>query len=379
MSLKTCILHVGMPKTGTSSIQDSLWSNLKDPRFHYVDLTGHPNGSEFMNLAFMDDPLEYWLYRKLGYSRARLSWLKRRYQAKLRRQLCRVYKANQTAIISAEVCWRFKPSELEAIREFMRDVGFELCVIAYLRPMKSWLESNIQQNLKFGSDITTIDRIGDEQCMVYLRYSQRLKTFESIFGKANLVVRAFTSEGLIAGCVVSDFCQALGIRFAPKSILRANESMAGDTVRMLYCFNKFLRTSSYPSLASNQLMLKHLSELKGENFHLHSRFFLHMVDHIQSENDLLLSRYGIHLHEDLARHDDGPCIHTLADMMCFSRESLDWLAAKSQQQKLEACEGLATAQIVARQMSFLLCKPIVALWMQEVRVRLQHRIHVLIP
>jgi hypothetical protein len=369
-----------MPKTGTSSIQDSLWTNLNDPQFHYIDLTGHSNGSDFMNLAFMDDPLDYWLYRRLGHTKQRVSWLKRRYQQKLRRRLRRISNAKQTAIISAEACWRFKPSELEAIRSLMREEGFRVAIIAYLRPIKSWVESNIQQNTKYGNKITTITGIGNDQCMHHISYAERMQTFARIFGIENVSVRAFTETGLIGGCVVRDFCQSLGIRLSPQSILRTNESMPVDTVRMLYCFNEFLRTLSYPSLAANQLMLQHLKPLKGPGFHLHSRFFHDLQNHIESENEILQRKYGIDLHEDLFRHDkEDQCIRAPSDMMSFSRESLDWLAGASQGARLEVCKGLATAQGVARQLSSLSSRPRLALWKLEAKVRLQHRIHVHLP
>jgi hypothetical protein len=368
-----------MPKTGTSSIQDSLWSNLRDPRFHYIDLTGHPNGSEFMNFAFMDDPLEYWAYKRLGYSRTKVSWLKRCYRQKLRRKLRHISKAKQTAIISAEVCWRFKPSELEAIRDLMREEGFNVQIIAYLRPMKSWLESNIQQNLKYGSNITTIATIGDKECMLYLGYTKRLQTFASIFGNNNIVVRPFTKKGLFAACVVNDFCHSLEIRLTPGAVFRTNESMPADVVRMLYCFNEFIRTPSYPSLAANQLMLKHLAALTGEPFHLHSRFFLGVQSHIETENKLILKRYGLDLYEDLQRHDQDLCIRDRSDMMRFSRESLDWLASSSRGACIDACEGIATAQAVASQMCTLLRKPLLELWLGEARLRCQHKIHVFLP
>jgi hypothetical protein len=368
-----------MPKTGTSSIQDSLCSNRFDPRFCYINLAGQSNGGEFMNFAFMDDPLEYWVYKKLGYSRKKVAWLKGRYQQKLRRKLRQIARAKQTAIISAEVCWRFKPSELEAIRDLMSQEGFNVQVIAYLRPIKSWLESNIQQNLKYGRDITTIAGIGDEQCMRYINYMQRLQLFEAIFGQGHLVVRPFTSKGLFAGCVVSDFCQSLGIRWLPEFTLRSNEGMSVDTVKMLYCFNQFIRTPSYPSLASNQLMLRHFHARKGEAFHLHSHFFRVIQGHIESQNHLILQRYDLDLRQDLASHDDGPCIRNLSDMMRFSPESLDWLSEVSQGATFGECEGVTTAQGVARQMCSLLRQPLLALWREEARVRLQHRVHVFLP
>ena len=39
-----CVFHFGMHKTGSSSIQNSLYHGLGDPAFHYADL-GQPNAS----------------------------------------------------------------------------------------------------------------------------------------------------------------------------------------------------------------------------------------------------------------------------------------------------------------------------------------------
>ena len=51
--MKRLIVHIGIHKTGTSSIQDSLALNLDDPGFEYISL-GAPNGSLALSRAFDD-------------------------------------------------------------------------------------------------------------------------------------------------------------------------------------------------------------------------------------------------------------------------------------------------------------------------------------
>ena len=45
--MAACILHVGMPKTGTTSIQESLYHGLDDPAFRYIGL-GWTNSASYL-------------------------------------------------------------------------------------------------------------------------------------------------------------------------------------------------------------------------------------------------------------------------------------------------------------------------------------------
>lgn len=47
-----CILHVGPAKTGSSSIQQTLYKELNDPYFEYADL-GEPNHNRQLFTVFI--------------------------------------------------------------------------------------------------------------------------------------------------------------------------------------------------------------------------------------------------------------------------------------------------------------------------------------
>lgn len=72
-----------MPKTGTSSIQESLYFGLADPAFRYVGL-GEPNGSLWIESIFAERPEDFWVFRMQGRSGARLR-LARRFTPAARR------------------------------------------------------------------------------------------------------------------------------------------------------------------------------------------------------------------------------------------------------------------------------------------------------
>ncbi|MEB3260287.1 MAG: hypothetical protein VKP63_06660 [Cyanobacteriota bacterium] len=369
--MKTCILHIGMHKTGSSSIQESLWSNLRDSGFRYIEVTGHPNGCQFMNAAFLVDPRKYWVYQKQGLSQQKLFRAKKCYRRRLRKQLRRLSDTDVTPILSAEACWMFSADDLASIRDFMLEENYQTHIVVYLRPMKSWVESMIQEHVKFASGFTDFENFGDEFCRQELNYLERLQILEETFGADNIHIRPFTKTGLINRCAVTDFCQTVGIAFNPKDIVRSNDGLCADAVRMLHCYDIYVRRIRPPSLAASQLLNMHLKELKGDAFHLHSSVIDPIKEHIIAQNEKIHGRYGIDLHEDFFAHDQGPCIREHSDLLAFSQQSLDWLAARVHQPSVRICKDENTARVVAQQVNALLSRPSWRLRLKRLRQSLR--------
>ena len=63
----TCILHIGMPKTGTSSIQDSMYFGLSDPRFQYISFGGS-NSVMVLTPLFNALPENAWAFVYRGWT-----------------------------------------------------------------------------------------------------------------------------------------------------------------------------------------------------------------------------------------------------------------------------------------------------------------------
>jgi hypothetical protein len=360
-----------MHKTGSSSIQESLWSNLRDPGFRYIEVTGHANGCQFMNAAFLVDPRKYWVYQKQGLSQQKLLRTKRCYRRRLRKQLRRLSKTDVTPILSAEACWMFSPDDLASIRDFMKEENYHTHIIVYLRPMKSWIESMIQEHAKFASGFTDFENFGEEFCRRELNYLERLEILEETFGADNIHIRPFTKTGLINQCAVTDFCKTVGIGFNPKDIVRSNDGLCADAVRMLHYYDTYIRRIRPPSLAANQLLNMHLKELKGDAFHLHSSVIDPIKEHIIAQNEKIYERHGIDLHEDFFAHDQGPCIRERADLLAFSQQSLDWLADRVHQPSVRICKDDDTARVVAQQVNALLSRPSWRLRLKRLRQSLR--------
>src|SRR5262245_53333899 len=92
------ILHFGMHKTASTSIQASLQQNLSDPRFYYAQLSGAParpgqpapsNHSGHLRMLFMEDPLHHHINRKRGRTADAVERLRDVYRRDLEREIAK--------------------------------------------------------------------------------------------------------------------------------------------------------------------------------------------------------------------------------------------------------------------------------------------------
>jgi hypothetical protein len=354
--MPSCILHVGAPKTGTSSIQGWLHFGLRDPRFHSVHL-GYENAVTFLEPLF-GDPENFWAFRRIGISGAKLQQLKLTSRRRLRRSLVRARAVGAIPIISAERIWSAPPFMLQQIRDYLHQEGFEVRVIAYVRPLRSYMASAFQQNLKIQSYVPPLNQFLEQiHSTPGFDITARLSLLDRIFGADKLTIRRFAPDGLLDGCVVRDFCSTLGIEFNGAAIVRINDAICADALRMLYSFRRFGRDGFEVPFWKDNWIVMRLERLKGQSFCLHPNLLAPFDHAFATQEQKVLERWGIDLREPPAKADDRAAIGSEADLFCFSRESLDWLARVSGSRPILESEGEATAQAVAAQIEALARRP----------------------
>ena len=200
----TCILHIGMPKTGTSSIQDSMYFGLSDPRFHYISFDGS-NSEMVLAPLFKALPENAWAFVCRGWTSQQIEAYKSQILPDLE-HLIEQSKAKGAALIfSSEYCWGWKQEEFEHFRNFMADRGYQVHVFAYIRPWKEWLESMFQQNIKYKVfhifDIFPVENIHKTD------YRTRIQVLEAVFGASQVQVHKYDPNTFPDRCVVRHFCQ----------------------------------------------------------------------------------------------------------------------------------------------------------------------------
>lgn len=354
-----CILHVGMQKTGSSSIQETLFFGLRDRAFRYFS-AGEINGSRMLYTLTAGESLAefYWGRSTKGGSFAR-AW-KEYYQRKLRRAMDRARGEGSTLILSGEELWGQQEEGIAKLRGMLQDYGFETTVMVYVRPWKSFLESNYQQRLKVltrrmaatprGGDIVIRDPNR-------LSYRAKLEMFDRVFGRDRVIAKKFDPGLFPDGCVVQDFISTLGIPMVEASkIRRANESMSMEASKLLYAYRMFGPVErGWGELKSwmHYWMVLSLQEIEGERLKFHSQMILPIVEGKSDQAIWIEGRIGASICEDIYKDDDRECIRQLSDFCRFNESTLQWLAKRVGGKMPSVMEGQEAARQVAMLMDRL--------------------------
>ncbi len=228
--LKCLWLHIGMHKTGTSSIQANL-SQVKDPQgWRYLKLDG-PNMGRSLHAMFGKDPQNFHLYAKAGDSAEEIA----RRGAALRRKLELMIRrsGDDTLILSSEMLSNMSKEEITAVRDFLAPLVDRIQVIGYVRPPGGFAVSWFQQAVKQGSGELNLEKLKPN-------YRRRFAKFDEVFGKSAVKLRIFDPATLAKGCIVADFCGHTGIQPpAPESIVRVNESLSREACSLLVAYRKY--------------------------------------------------------------------------------------------------------------------------------------------
>lgn len=192
--MKKLLLHIGLPKTGTSSIQETLSRAATAGQLHDV-VYPHLGERDHYFIAALYQSHDR-LPRTIRHQRTSLGTAFDRRLEKFRNGLFLAIENYPRIIISAESLAHFSPSEATALRDdFVRLGATEVCVLAYVREPASLYLSNIQQQLKASHEFISPDRF-------HYSYAQRLNTWKQLFRVVR--IRPYNKSQLHEGDVVRD-------------------------------------------------------------------------------------------------------------------------------------------------------------------------------
>src|SRR5688572_5656150 len=170
--MSRCIIHVGMRKTGTTSIQQSLY-RYADGDFVYADINGHPNHGGALYSVFARDPSRLGYHRRSRRSASDI----RVYTEQAARGLKRSIEeaAGRTMILSGEVCsYLFARDELSRLRDYFLGSFGQVDIVAYIRPPAGYITSNFQQRVKDAAGRIDLQRD-------YFKYRDNFSKLDDVF------------------------------------------------------------------------------------------------------------------------------------------------------------------------------------------------------
>jgi hypothetical protein len=217
------VLHIGMPKTGTTAIQEFLAHNRKkliQQKVLYPEC-GVPVNQHTALVKSMVSPLFDWVH----FNEAIDQFDARYYVVDILAQ-CESNGCNQV-ILSSEYLWASPamqagpdyhlPSQenFDCIRRVVRvchdifSIFAKTKIVVYLRRQDAWFDSFFNQQLKDGFALPSAAELLSD-IKIYLQYHANLAIWAEYFGKDNIFVRDYGN--LLNGDIVTDFCKVSSIK-----------------------------------------------------------------------------------------------------------------------------------------------------------------------
>ena len=223
--MKEVILHVGMHKTGTSSIQERL-ASFDDGTTRYAQF-GVPNHSIPMTTIFSSNPYAYHIWRDQGLTAAAVDQQRQAYLSVLEHELAS--RRHERLIISGEDIGSLKEDEKNRLIEYFHGHGVHLKIVYFIRDPLGLTASLIQQNIRGGlSKLTPIT----------LDYRFGILPFLRRLPRDQLVVRDYRTELDAHDDIVEAFARICEIDISRLPAKRANESLSLAASKLLLRFNR---------------------------------------------------------------------------------------------------------------------------------------------
>ncbi|MCD7763345.1 MAG: hypothetical protein LUI14_09150 [Lachnospiraceae bacterium] len=224
--MKTLYVHIGTPKTATSSLQDFCWMNRQ--HFHKLGFAFplmapiHPGAPILRNAHFLVDSSPRYgadgLLEKANDDDPKKQPIR---QKNLEHGLSMVHKAFQkddNVILTDESLWISlcynQKNPLDILCEDAKKEHYRIRVIVYLRRQDQYLISRWNQFVKNSSSTQTFQEYLDEVLLrwpLIADYAEAVDDIAKKIGKENVIVRRFEPSSWKDGSIYADFLDALGL------------------------------------------------------------------------------------------------------------------------------------------------------------------------
>ena len=236
--MATVYLHIGAPKTATSTLQNVLASNAQRLLKNGVLYPGSMRSSDAHHVLACD------LIEKCQGSQMSDVWYgvqpRGRGWQSLQREIEQHGSALEAVVLSSELFFGQSKSLaaiLDEIAHALRD--HQVKVVVYLRRQDQMYSSFYNQDVKgmrqwFESAYAFYETHQIFQC----NYQEILGIWSQVFGKENIILRPFEPGQWPGGDIVRDFCAAIGTKPLSSRYMDRNESLGSTQLYLKQCLNK---------------------------------------------------------------------------------------------------------------------------------------------
>jgi hypothetical protein len=215
-------LHIGMHKTGTTSIQHSL-KDCDDGTTAYLKMA-ESNHSYAISMLFGKRTAAQ--YVKMGWAVSGND-LERKVADARNRLQAQLTESRKNMIVSGEaMSLQFGAAEIARLRAYFAPFFDEIRVIAYLRAPYAYMSSALQETIKRRPRSLTSPP--------FPNYQERLSPWEDAFGRDAMDYVLYSPGSLAGQDVVTDFVKRIGMPSGPITGKRVNERMSAEAFATLY-------------------------------------------------------------------------------------------------------------------------------------------------
>lgn len=235
--MKKVILHVGIQKTATSSIQQTLFDNKKllgnnNIFIPYRFNDNKVNHSYGIHHIFCNEPEKFFLFIREGYEAEMLRKIKDKKINLLKQEILSTKCSN--ILLSAESISLLNQQELINIKSFFEKAFdcVEFQIIIVIRNLISIASSIHQQNIKDGSNINIMDE--------HNFYKSKIKKFIDVFGYKYITIYKFEDSLKPNNGPVEYFLDNVGVNRSVINEIQyrfVNESISANAMELIEYIN----------------------------------------------------------------------------------------------------------------------------------------------
>ncbi|MCP4088177.1 MAG: hypothetical protein GY746_00060 [Gammaproteobacteria bacterium] len=243
------IVHIGIEKTGTTTIQEMLFinrENLKSNGFYFLQCAGSKNNRKLPAYCINDTKNDDYFVDKCILSHEDKSKFREALRDDLRDELSALGSEIHTVLISSEQLSSRLTSDTE-IRRFHKLMSphfSNIRILCYLREQCEMAVSLYSTAMRSGVTLGFNEYL--KKCQPdngRYNYYKMINMWSSVFGLSSIDVRIFSKEAFVGGDLICDFLTCISpdlISVVDKSIDSQNLSISAFGQRLGLSINRLL-------------------------------------------------------------------------------------------------------------------------------------------
>lgn len=234
-------IHIGLHKTGSSSLQNWLSINQKNLGIIYPTFFESSNHSWPLSIIFGNNPHAHNSNGLMGYTSTNIDGFYIEIISRLSEDIKLSIESGRDLVISGEELSTFDCNEVQKLCNFFKNYYSRFKVIIYLRGIRDLLNSTIQQLIKDG--LLDFNHVASS---TQLSIISRIKPWIDIFGMENIIVRNNTGGNFDITSDFSSIIQLPEIERNNNFPIRVNKGIPLEGLAVIFRAWKFFKFSGFP-------------------------------------------------------------------------------------------------------------------------------------